>query len=90
MTIAERRTLVDRYMRSYYGVGLDAMEISDVPGYWRDKEPHYHPGHPLHGCLFCEEPFRATYTYLDSGRLRNGQFVSPYRTWQILREKVTA
>jgi hypothetical protein len=70
-------------MRIHYRKGLDEMEISDVPGYWRDKQPQMHTGHPLHGCLGCSGPFRATYTYFDAPR-RDGRFASRTRTWAIL------
>lgn len=80
---SELFALVDFHMRLHYGKGLDEMEISDVPGYWRDKEPQMHTGHPLHGCLGCSGPFRATYTYYDPPR-RDGRFASRTRTWEIL------
>ena len=48
---------VRSHMLMYYNVDLDDLEITHVPGYWQDKEPKMHPGHPLHGCLFCEGPF---------------------------------
>ena len=74
------------HMRTYYNVDLDDLEITHVPGYWQDKEPKMHPGHPLHGCVFCEGPFRATYRYLDPIRHSKGRFSSPYRTWRLLYE----
>jgi len=74
------------HMRTYYNVDLDDLEITYVPGYWQEKEPKMHPGHPLHGCLFCEGPFRATYRYLDPIRHSKGRFSSPYRTWRLLYE----
>lgn len=76
---------VASHMRMKYRVGLDEIEITDTPGYWRDKKPKMHPGHPLHSCLDCDGPFRATYTYFDPSRER-GQFVSPTRTWAALRD----
>lgn len=71
-------------MEMRYGVSMDDLELSDVPGYWRDREPKMHPGHPLHGCLGCRGPFRATYTYFDEPRI-NGRFASPTRAWAALR-----
>jgi hypothetical protein len=74
---------VRQHMKMKYGIDLDDLEISDVPGYWQDKEPKMHPGHPLHGCLGCDGPFRATYVYRDNPVDRTtGRFVSPYRTWR--------
>ncbi|WP_414041497.1 hypothetical protein ACJU26_05395 [Acidithiobacillus sp. M4-SHS-6] len=78
---------VDAHMRLHYQVSLDDLEIGDVPGYWQDKEPKIHAGHPLHGCLFCEGPFVATYTYFDHWKDRRGRFASPTRTWKALRER---
>ncbi len=75
---------VDEHMRLRYRVALSNMEQTDVPGYWRDKEPKMHPGHPLHACLFCDGQFRATYTYFDPPRI-GGRFASRTRTWAALR-----
>lgn len=72
------------HMRMKYRVEMDEIEITDTPGYWQDKEEKMHPGHPLHGCIGCNGPFRATYTYFDSSRI-NGRFASPTRTWAELR-----
>ena len=80
--------LVDSHMRLHYRKGLDEMEISDVPGYWRDREPQMHTGHPLHGCIGYSGPFRATYTYYDPPR-RDGRFASRTRTWAILANDPT-
>lgn len=76
---------VDLHMRRKYGIGLDQMEITDTPGYWRDKEAKIHHGHPLHSCLGCSDPFKATYSYFDTCR-ENGRFVSPTKSWRIIRE----
>ena len=75
--------LVDSHMRLNYRTRLEEMEISNVLGYWQDREPKMHPGHPLHGCLGCSGAFQATYTYYDPPRL-NGRFASRTRTWAIL------
>ena len=76
---------VREHMKRKYRVDLDDLVISDVPGYWKDKEPKMHKGHPLHRCLGCDGPFCATYTYLDHPRdYTTGKFASPYRTWRIL------
>jgi len=84
--VIEAMERVRSHMRIYHNVELDDLEITDVPGYWQDKEPQMHPGHPLHRCLFCDGPFRATYRYLDPTRDSKGRFSSPYRTWRLLYE----
>lgn len=86
---AELARRVDAHMRLHYRVSLDDLEQTDTPGYWRDKEPKMHPGHPLHSCLFCDGPFRATYTYFDPPRV-GGRFASTTRTWAALRANVGA
>lgn len=78
---------VDQYMRLKYRMPLSEMEITSTPGYWQDKEPRMHRGHPMHSCLFCDGPFRATYTYFDTPRV-NGKFASPTRTWQAMRAQL--
>jgi hypothetical protein len=75
--------LVDSHMRMHYGRGLEEMEISNVPGYWRDQKPQMHLGHPLHGCIGCSGPFCATYTYFDQPR-HNGRFASRTQTWAMI------
>ena len=72
------------HMRMRYRVEMQDIEITDTPGYWRDKKPKMHPGHPLHGCIGFDGPFRATYSYFDPPR-DHGRFASPTRTWAALR-----
>lgn len=76
---------VDSHMRIKYGVGLDSLDITETPGYWRDKEARFHVGHPLHSCFGCNGAFKATYTYFDTMRA-NGRFASPTRSWRAIRE----
>jgi hypothetical protein len=80
---------VASHMRVKYRVGMDEIEITDTPGYWRDKEEKMHPGHPLHGCIGCNGLFRATYTYFDPPR-EKGRFASPTRPWAALRPNTEA
>jgi len=82
--ISEFYARVDSHMRLRYGVPLAEMDISDVPGYWRDKQEKMHPGHPLHSCLWCEGPFKSTYTFFDPPRTSSGRFSSQTRTWMAL------
>jgi len=84
-TTAELVRRVDAHMRLHYRVSLDDLEMTDTPGYWKDKQPKMHPGHPLHSFLFCDGPFRATYTYFDPPRI-GGRFASVTRTWAALRD----
>jgi hypothetical protein len=82
--IQEATERVDRHMQLYYRVRLSDLEISDVPGYWRDREAKMHTGHPLHSCLFCDGPFRATYSYHDPSIVK-GRFASPHKTWWTIK-----
>ena len=75
---------VDGYMRLHYRKPLRDMVISDVPGYWKDTEARMHEGHPLHGCVGCEGPFVASYSFRNENR--RGKFVSPYASWRIIRD----
>lgn len=84
LTVKEAMETVSKHMLIRYGMKMEELQITSTPGYWEDKEPRMHPGHPLHTCLFCDGPFKATYTYLDPIRDSNGRFASPYRTWAIL------
>lgn len=84
----EEKRLVDGFMKSRYGVSLDELEITDTPGFWRDKEAKIHPGHPLHGCIGCSGPFKATYLFNDHYRDEKGRWASPTRTWRKLYNDV--
>ena len=80
---SELANRVDEYMKLKYRVSLDELEQAKTPGYWQDKKPKMHPGHPLHQCIGCEGEFRSTYTYFDSPRIK-GRFASQTRTWLAL------
>ena len=83
--VAAVRRVVDAHMRLYYRIPLADMAITDVPGYWRDREAMLHKGRPMNGCLFCGGPFKASYQYLDRPRdAITGRFASPYRSWRVL------
>jgi hypothetical protein len=60
------------------------MDITETPGYWQDKEPRVHVGHPLHACIGCDGPFKSSYTFFDNQR-QNGRFASPTRSWTAIR-----
>ena len=77
---------VDAWLYIKYGKHLNDLEISDVPGYWIDKEATMHPGHPLHTFIGCSGPFKASYTYTDCIRDRNGRFASRTRTWKLIKD----
>lgn len=68
------RERADNHMRIYYNRPLDTMEISSVPGYWRERTSRRSDG------------FKSSFSYFEYG-LRDsiGRFVSPTLTWQILR-----
>lgn len=90
MTVVEAvRERVDAYFRRAYKRGLDAYEISDVPGYWRRLETcggaHGGCHEPIHGFMFNEGGIRHTASYFDPPRVR-GRFVSPTRTWRLLHD----
>jgi hypothetical protein len=73
---------VSEYFKWKYSINLKDLDITDTPGYWRDKETKMHPGHPLHGCMFCDGPFKATYTYYDNFRGLDGKYQSRTSTWR--------
>ena len=83
--IKDAYTRVDEWLYIKYGKHLKDLDISDVPGYWRDKEATMHPGQPLHTFIGCSGPFKASYTYTDSIRDRNGRFASRTRTWKLIK-----
>lgn len=84
--MSTNEALVAQHMWTAYRKDIADLEITDTPGYWSDREPQMHPGHPLHGFLGCSGPFKATYTYFDPPR-HNGRFASRTRTWAALRAR---
>lgn len=83
----EAKKRVEEHFQIYYRRSIDDLDITDVPGYWEEKEAQMHRGHPLHNCIGNEGPFKATYTYFDRGRNDKGRFSSPYKTWRLLKGK---
>lgn len=67
---------VDIEFRCRFGKNLSDLEITNIPGWWRDKNLSRHPGFPV--------DYRASYRYLDPVRRPNGSFRGMFRTWQIL------
>ena len=89
--VDQARARVQLAMQLHYGKSLDELEISDTPGYWQDKQARVHPGHPLHGCLGCDGPFKATYPFTDASRdPLTGRWLSPVRSWQLLHAAARA
>lgn len=76
---AARKRIEDSF-RSWHRVTLDDLVITDVPGYWRDKEAGRRPGWPIgwYG--------KSTYRYVDPLQGPDGRFQSPYRTWRIIKD----
>jgi len=87
--VSECLERVANYFDLYYGVSLESLEITNTPGYWRDRVAKIHPHHPLHGCLGCSGPFKATYRYYDPLQDSNGRFQSRYKTWKIIAQAQT-
>lgn len=87
--IEKAKERLSNFLKWNFHLALDDIEITDEPGYWREKEAcaGLKGGcrNPLHGYLFNEGPIYHTIQYLDPGRV-NGRFSSPYITWKILRE----
>ncbi len=79
---------VDQEMKSIYGRSIHSMEITNTPGFWRDKKERRYPGHPLHGCLGNEGLFKATYYLSEPGRDEKGRFLRPFRAWETIKKHV--
>ena len=77
---------LDFFLQIRYGLSVTDIEITETPGYWRIKIPCGGRGkcdHPLHGVMFNEGGCHHTVRYTDAGRNRQGQFESPYKTWEL-------
>ena len=76
------------YMRMYYNVSLDDLEIAKTPGYWRTKKPVTQRGR------FGEmESYHPTYEYREpewTYRDTLGRFLPHHQTWRIIKEKENA
>jgi hypothetical protein len=79
----------DRYVQWHHGARASDFEPTDVPGYWRRRQPCAGRmggcREPLHSCLGNEDPIRHTVQFLDSPRDARGRWVSRYRTWAAHR-----
>jgi len=88
MTYEEAVEKVNEHFRLAYKKTLDDLEISDVPGYWNDKEAKIHTNHPLNNCIGNQGvPFKLSYTYIDPCRDHRGRFASQSRTWKVIYDK---
>lgn len=76
---------VRKYMKNKYNKDLADLEISDVPGYWRDKFACNNCRHPIHLTLGNSEPTYHTYYFTEPGRDENGRFLRPFRAWEELK-----
>ena len=85
--VLEAYDRVDRYMQLHYRRALDSMVITDTPNYWRDTASRTHPGQMLHTCIGSKGPFVCTFHFSErSVRDKQGHFVSPSRTWRMLKQ----
>ncbi len=79
---------VQDHMLRMYRKKMEELEITDVPGYWKDKHPCKGAGacrHPMHAVMFCEAGTRHTYRFRENDRDSNGRFMRPFRAWEELR-----
>jgi hypothetical protein len=82
---------VDDWMFLYYRKHLDDLEITDTPGYWREKEPCGGRAsgcrHPIHGCLFNSGATHHTVRFVELNcRGPDGRFISRHQSWRVLKE----
>ncbi len=90
MTTRER---VEQHMQTYYRKSLDDLEITDTPGYWRDKKlcggrEKCHA--PIHQFIHCEGGIQHTYYFAEYGRDKKGRFLRPFRAWEELKKEQEA
>lgn len=78
------------FLRWHYRLTPADVEPTEVPGYWRMKEPCGGAAGGcralIHSALLNAGPTRHTISYTDPPRDGHGRFASPYRTWRRARE----
>lgn len=85
MTYEKAVALLEQFLRIYYSIGIDDVEITETKGYWRFKEPcNDSCHHPIHGCLGNEGRIRHTISFTPSRR-EKGKFVSYYEVWKTIK-----
>ena len=91
MDVEEAKQNIISYLRYHHeNISIDDLWITDVKGYFRLKKKCGGKGvcsNPIHTCLFNEGGVHHTISFLDDTRDRlTGRFLSPYRTWNVLKE----
>lgn len=91
MDVDEAKQKLIDYLNLYHRkVSIDDLIITDTPGYFRLKKKCGGRGicnNPIHTFLFNEGGIFHTISFFDNARDKtNGRFISPYRTWETLKE----
>ena len=88
LSAEDAKSMLDSYLRVYYSLTADDVEVSNARGWWRMKElcgEDCH--HPIHGCLGCGDRMHHTIAYKPNGRDAKGRFMSCYRVWDALAKE---
>ena len=93
MTYEKAIDNVKWHFKTYHGKSIDDYEITNIPGYWRAKEPcggKHKCRAPIHGFMFNEGPTKHTLYYAEPGlRDSKGRFISQFRAWKLIKEHET-
>jgi len=88
LSAGDARSMLDSYLRMYYSLTADDVELSNARGWWRMKELCGDEcRHPIHRCLGCEGRTKHTIAYKPAGRDAKGRFMSCYRVWDALSKE---
>ena len=91
MEIEEAIENLKRYLSIYYPhITIDDLTITESRGYFRMKKKCGGKSvcnNMIHTCLFNEGGIHHTISFTDDGRdYKTGRFLSPYRTWDCIKE----
>lgn len=91
MEVEDALENLKNYLRIYHPhVIIDDLVITDSKGYFRMKKKCGGRGvckQPIHDFMFNEGGTHHTISFYDNTRdYRTGKFLSPYRTWNCIKE----
>ena len=91
MKIEEALENLKMYLSIYYpNITIDDLVITDSKGYFRMKKKCGGKGvcnNMIHSCLFNEGGIQHTIYFTDDTKdCKTGRFLSPYRTWNCIKE----
>ncbi len=87
ITVEEAKRRLSWHLRTYHGMTLEDVKITDTRGYWRCRQACGGRGEcasPLHNAIGCDDGVQHTIPFVEDLRDEQGRFISPFLVWDIL------